>query len=203
MRKYTKALLTSALAAMILTAAVGTASARNLSISNQNIRVVWERLTLEGGIEDVCEVTLEGTFHYRTMVKSAGALIGYITRAAVANCSLPTTTGLNLPWHIRYQGFSGALPNITLILVDLVNASFLVNAGIAGCLFRSTATRPARGRLLVGAGGVVTGLTSDETAPIPLERTLFGFGCPTQGFLSGTGTVTQLGTATRITVRLI
>ncbi|HEV7773685.1 MAG TPA: hypothetical protein VGO48_10410 [Conexibacter sp.] len=204
MRRYTKALLTGALAALILTTAVGVASARNLSVSNQRIRIVWRELILSGGLENTCEVTLEGSFHYRTIIKEP-RLIGYITRADLNRCTVPTRV-LGLPWHITYRSFRGVLPNITAVRLDLIGAGFLVEfRGLANCLFLSEAARPALGEATIGAGGVVTGLRVDEAAPIRLFRDLGGgiVRCPSEGFLRGTGTVTLLGNNTSITITLI
>lgn len=71
-------------AAAVLAAAVGTGSARNLEVSNQNIRVVWMPLTVgaSGSATIECNVTLEGSFAERTIPKILGTLMGRITRAA-------------------------------------------------------------------------------------------------------------------------
>ncbi|HEV7773682.1 MAG TPA: hypothetical protein VGO48_10395 [Conexibacter sp.] len=204
MRRYTKALLTGTLAALILTTAMGVASARNFSISNQNIRIVWREVILSGGIENRCDLTLEGSFHYRTIIKAQN-LIGYITRADFNRCDFPTRA-LILPWHIRYRSFRGNLPNITSIRFDLIEAAVLIQiAGIANCLYKSTAARPILGEALIGAGGVGTGIRVDETAQLPLFRDLSGgiIACPAESFLRGTGTVTLLNSSTRITITLI
>src|SRR6185436_13652622 len=85
----TKSWLTALTAAALLATAVGTAGARNLSISNSNIRADFRPLVFfNGEARFSCNVTIEGSFHYRTIVKSRLALVGYITRVTVdeANC---------------------------------------------------------------------------------------------------------------------
>ncbi|HEV7773686.1 MAG TPA: hypothetical protein VGO48_10415 [Conexibacter sp.] len=100
-----KALLATATIAAALATAVNAASARNLSTSNQNIRVVWREFSLTGGIENRCDLTLEGSFHYRTIIKAV-LLVGLITRADLNRCSFPTRF-LSLPWRVGYGLFRG------------------------------------------------------------------------------------------------
>ena len=55
---------------------------REVRIQHSGFRAVFRRVefnTPEGTI--TCEFTLEGSLHERTMVKSLGTLMGYITRA--------------------------------------------------------------------------------------------------------------------------
>jgi len=204
MARYMRALTIGLSAALILSVAVGTAAARNFSISNQNFRITWSPLHLTAGeFENDCHVTLEGSFHSRTIAKVLGTLLGYVTRVFIQRCTLSTSTGLNLPWHIRYSGFIGALPNIQRIRVHLIDASFLISVLGIGCLYRSTAARPAVGDLIREAGGAVTSLEPDPTAPIPLAIQLAGFGCPREGTFERSGHITLLGTSTRISLSLI
>ena len=109
-----------------------------------------------------------------------------------------------LPWHIRYAGFTGTLPNITGELLAIIGLSiqFAPTESLA-CLLRSEVNRPVRVIKNVGAGGVITGLTADRTFGIPLTGE-FGF-CSFggEGAFEGTGVVTAGANTTRITVRLI
>jgi hypothetical protein len=223
MRNRTRLLLTGLIAALALSAAVTTAHARRIELSNQRIRAVWtatEPLQLIGAFEVAirCRVTIEGTFHSRTLSKVSGQLVGYITSAAVQRpCTngeawvqngteeIPPGSGLHpnsLPWHILYISFRGTLPNITNIRLSLREVGFLVRGPFStSCLYRTTNTSPAMGEIEVSAGEV-TGLTPDETVPIPPFTTLEGF-C-SSGRFAGRGTVTLQGsTTTRIRVRLV
>jgi len=206
----------------MLAFAVSAAPARNLSVSNQNLRVVWNPLTFngEGLVEARCRVTLEGSFHYTTIVKRERALIGLITRAIIPvhpcerenawiyngterNELLGNTTLTNsLPWHLTYESFRGTLPNITSINVLLDGARFLLRSSGLGalCNYTTGATHGgnATGIATIGAGGVVTGLTAEEGRRIRSETAF----CP-EGRFSGTGRVTLLGTENTITIRLI
>jgi len=72
--------------------------------------------------------------------------MGYITRAILGPCLSGTATILRetQPWHLRYHGFQGNLPNITSITVHVVEAAWRVReSGGINCLSRSSATRPA------------------------------------------------------------
>jgi hypothetical protein len=218
MHTRTRLLLSALVAALALSAAVTTAQARRFELSNQFFRVVWSGLTFSevGGAEGpqvTCAVTLEGSFHSRTLSKVSGQLIGYVTFARVKRPCLGgnawTLDGVErpvqtLPWHIRYDSFRGTLPNVTGILVQLIDTSFLVEIFPIGCLYKSTTANPTHGIINIEAGGNANTLTADETKPIPLSVDLSGGFCPVTGFLSGTGNVTLQGsTTTRIRVRLV
>jgi hypothetical protein len=197
MHKRSKLLLVGLAAAMLLSMAVGNASARNLSLNEQSFRAVWTPLEFVAGGNTVkCNVTLEGSFHYRTIVKRADALIGFITRAIANTCTGGSATVLTatLPWHLPYEGFSGTLPNITDIRIKLVGASFNVfpTGAPRACLARTTTANPARGIANVGAGGRVTNLQAEPGASIPLEE----FFCAFAGegrFIGTTSSLTKLG----------
>lgn len=225
MHTRARILLGALVAALALSAAVGTASARRFQLSNQTFRVVWpleEPLIFEEGgaaVQVKCQVTIEGSFHSRTLSKVCGQLVGFVTQARVKrpciegagwalngierlpNGNVPATT---LPWHIRYNSFVGTLPSITRIRLQLVGAAFLVRIAEAiGCLFRSTAAGPAFGSVNVEGAGTVTGLTAEPSA-IPLFAALENPGlCPVTGSFRGTGSATVQNSATRITVRLV
>jgi hypothetical protein len=196
---------TAVLAAVIATIALGlaitTASARTFSISNQNIRASFRNLEFEPeGFSTIsCRITLEGSFHSRTIAKVRGALIGYLTRVSTNNCNNGVTILTEtLPWHIRYESFSGILPNITLILVRTSPISFQLEFGLGiRCL--------ARGELGVRFIRIVPG---GQLRFARIERqslSLTGAFCPsTLAFRSAEdGLVTLLGNNTLITVTLI
>ena len=222
MRNHSKLVLTALTAALVLAAAVSTASARRLQLSSQNITAKWTALTFssEGGgegIEAICPVTLEGSFHSRTISKVSGQLVGYITRANLTSASCTfrggathvqilngtegTTT--SLPWHIQYNSFTGVLPRITGVRLALIGAAFLIRAILGvSCLYKSTQREPAFGTVEVNeTTGAVTGLRADETRTIPLG--VGGFGCPGSGFFLGRAAVTQTENAATITIRLV
>jgi hypothetical protein len=216
MRTQAKLGLAALTAAVLLAAAVGSASARSFEVNNQNIRITWASLEFNGSefAEPVrCRVTLEGSFHTRTIAKVREALIGAITRATVAH---PCITGgegfaLNgvertpntLPWHVQYDSFEGTLPRISAITVILSRSSFLINNGICAGRYGNETDR-IFGRTSVGAGGelgTITPIVGRNSAT--LVTRLSGIFCPGNGQLTGTGNVTQLNSASRITVRLI
>jgi hypothetical protein len=199
---YAKQSACAAIAALILLAATGVASARRIELSEQRFRTVFAPLTFgaEGQTPVVCRFTLEGSFHSKTISKVVGALVGYVTSAEVANCTGETARVLKetLPWHIRYVSFRGTLPAITSIRDSIIGAAFLVRAfGFVSCLYQSTTTNPITGEVLI-TGGVGSRQRADETALIP------GAGLCPEGFFQGTGENFVLGsTTTRITIRLV
>jgi hypothetical protein len=213
MQRHIRLLLAGLAATAILAAAVGTASAQRLSLSNQQIRVVWTSLELTNSITAStvrCAVTLEGSFHSRTIVKVRELLIGYITRANVQNnqCTGGRATILNetLPWHVTYQSFRGTLPRIEEILLNLIRAGFDIEIpGVNNCKAITSLANPARGIVrIITASGVVETLRADESASIPLSNAPGGFACGLGvGRFRGAAPVRLLGTNCSIVITLI
>jgi hypothetical protein len=206
MLKQSKVWLALLGATVALGALVGTASARNLSISSQTIRATWTAMEFSSpsaGVLVRCPVTLEGSLHSRTIAKTAGSLMGYITRAVVAEASCSggraRVRGETLPWHVTYQGFTGTLPNITSIRTTVTRPGFDVTAVFFGfnvtCSYRTTNVNGTFNR---EAGGALTNVQVEGR-----ELVSEGFGCG-NGNLAGTSAApTVLGTTTRLTVTLI
>ena len=206
MRTFARTSTAVLAAALLLAAAVNTASARVLSVSNQNIRVTWSSLEEVGAITVRCRVTLEGSFHSRTIVKVARTLIGAITRATVdeANCTNGSESPRNetLPWHLTYEGFAGTLPNIFSVFVLLSRFRFrLISPGICTADY-GIATDNITSRASLNASREIT-----ELEPVAgRNRLTLHSGtafCPGSRTFLGRGTVTLLGTTTRIRVTLI
>lgn len=206
MRKRSKLLLAGITAALMLATAVGSASANNLSVTNRNQRIVWSALRfIAGGNTITCHVTLEGSFHEATTAKVVGRLLGYITRGTVNTCTGGSATILNatFPWHIQYAGFTGTLPAITSVFLNMIGASFAVQpTGSLKCLARTETNHPAKGQAGVEAG-VIEELTALVEAEIPLTGEAEFCRFAGSGHFEGTGAVTLLGTTSRISIRLI
>ncbi|HZV73602.1 MAG TPA: hypothetical protein VFF79_07800 [Conexibacter sp.] len=188
--------------------AVGTATANNLSYSNQAFRITWTSLTFSesgGSLPITCPVTLEGSFHSATFAKVLGSLVAYITRAVVNDpgCTEGHATILSesLPWHVVYEGFTGTLPAIAAVRHYLIGAAFQIEPGLGiVCLARSSTRSPAAGNASREAGGAITALRADPTLAIPVT----GTACPEAGIFSGSGEVFVLGsTTTRVRLTLI
>jgi hypothetical protein len=213
-------LLGALTAAIVLATAIGTASAQRLSISNRNFRATWSPLTFSsaaagGGTTLACNVTIEGSFHYNTIAKRIGALLGYVTKVTVQHpCTggeawahngieepgLGSRLSNNLPWHVTYEGFEGRLPEITAIRL-LLFTLFTVRVPIAGlCGY----TGNAEGVVRLGRGGVAESIIPDSSFAIP--RSSGGIFCPANGFFSASAEasrITLLGNTQTITIRLI
>jgi len=194
-------------AALLMSVAVSIASAGRLSVSNNRFRITWSPITLDPG--DVrCSLTFEGSFHSATIQKNREALIGYVSKAIVATpaqCTNGEATIVqeSLPWHVRYRGFTGALPRLTGVVIGLVGARLRIHVNSLGatCECSSTAEHPGVGIALADETGTITGDRIDENARIPLAGFCGVFG--TEGAYTGTGSITLLNASTRITVRLI
>jgi hypothetical protein len=192
---------------VLIISAAGTAG--RLSTSTGTFRQTYTALNFEreffGSVR--CPVTLEGSLHARTMSKVVETLIGYITSARVfeAACvggraGFKTET---LPWTIRYNSFTGTLPNISS--VKRVALWGKINLPIEGAECFYTANDPVQRRwvsieLIEEARGAITQVRfSANVDPEPTNR----FPCPAAVRLEGQGTETVLGSPTRITLTLI
>lgn len=205
MRTRSKLLIAGFTASLLLSLAVSSSSANNLSSSQRNFRMTWSSLQLEAGFSGArCPVTMEGSFHSTTFTKTAGALIGHVSRSVVGTCSDGRLTIYQevLPWSVRYVSFSGTLPNITMLTLDLVGTKVRFeypSIGIA-CTSQSTVEHPWRLLANLNESGVISSLHGNESFSIPLEGECSVFGSYT---VTGTGAVTQLGTTSSVVIRLI
>jgi hypothetical protein len=201
MSVYSKVLLAALAALTTLAFAVGTATARRIAVDDQDIDVIWDdnsqRLTFDAGGNNVsCEVTLLGSFHSLTIAKVANTLIGHITHVAVDTPGCIGGSGraltANLPWHVTYRNFSGVLPNITLVGINLLGAEFLIDIGETECLGRTEVTEPGIGNANV-AGGQLTTLEASGVIDIN-DLNPFAIPCDFigDGEFSGTGRVRDL-----------
>jgi hypothetical protein len=206
--KWTTLLLAGAIATFLLALAVTEASANRLSVSNRNFRIVWLPAdfgnTGVGNINIECDVTMEGSFHSATIAKTSGALVGFISRGTIANCIngraefIQTT----LPWHVRYGGFEGTLPNISGVTLNIVGLGVTLEREGVTCTTHTTAAQPLVGIARTGAGGAVNSFRGDETRTFPLSREglcLFAG----EGKFSGSGSFKVLGTTQTVSIRLI
>jgi hypothetical protein len=214
MARHARLFVAAAVAATALAACVGTASARRLATSENHFLVHFRELTFEGGgTQIICAISLEGSFHEKTIEKIVGSLVGYISEARLKRpCSggeawMQTTQergageSESLPWHILYERFIGALPNITGIETQAIGVSLLLSLGGTRCVYRSSSTSPMLGIINREAGGKATGVRSNEAKRIP--KIEGGLLCPGSAPLVGTGIVgTQVGYR-EITVTLV
>lgn len=203
MRK-SRVLLAALAATALLGVMVSNASARNLSVNEQGFRVVWAELNLTEAIFRIgvhCPVTLEGTFHYRTIVKAIGSLIGYVTRAIVNNAACrgghATVLTETLPWHVTYEGFTGTLPAIASIITLLAEPAFRLEIPIAGinCLARATNIRGTISGMTEAGGAFKAETLTPGREQIPCGSI--------RGVFEGVGVVTKLGSTERPLVTLI
>jgi hypothetical protein len=214
MRTTAKLGLTALIAALLLSSAISTASARTLSINKEDIRVAWNAIRFEGGlgVPVTCQFTMEGSFHSRTIAKVLGNLVGVITRAApkTESCTNGRVTVSGLPWHITYEGFTGNLPAIQGVLVLLREYRFRLErlAGTASeCVYGSTEDR------LIGTNAVSSGTVTNVTPQAGNRSTLIErrnegiVRCPGSGELTNgnanEGQITLLNSSNRMTVTLI
>ncbi|HEX7290289.1 MAG TPA: hypothetical protein VF250_04090 [Conexibacter sp.] len=215
MHARTVGTLAAIVAALTLAFGVQAASARTFNWSNQQFRITWRELKFfdQGFAEFValCPVTMEGSFHSRTIAKVVESLIGYITRAAVSEALCRDPAGgaaearflpETLPWHIRYAGFQGTLPNITRIRVRILRVAYEDVIRGTPCLF-SGLTTPINAEFFREAFGVITAFEFEAATTLPAAAGNC-VGLAIRGGLERISTTfTLLNSTTRITVTLI
>lgn len=198
--KFCKLLLAVVGASVLLGALVSSASASRIAGTSETQRATFREVTFAGGFgSSVCGLTLEGSLHSRTIAKTAGALIGYITKAILQKpCSRGDATILteSLPWHVQYASFTGTLPSIATIRTNVIGAAFNALEPVFGvsCLARTSTTNPGVGTYNISAG-VIASVSQGGRIPTT---------CGLEGELRGTSTnLTVLNGTARISVTLI
>jgi hypothetical protein len=222
MCSYARFMLTTLVATAALAGLISSASSRTISVTNQNFRTTWSSFEFAalGAATVRCAVTLEGSFHARTIAKVIGGLIGYVTRGAIRRpCTGGTAWFFNgvevyepdgstlpstLPWHREYEGFAGTLPNMTRLILSAIGMRYRVRAPFFGipisCDYTSSSGERAIDTI---TRNTITGII-DNTVVSGSIRSSTG-GCPTGQLASieSDGRITLLGNTTRITVTLI
>jgi hypothetical protein len=217
MRRRTRIIIGCLTVALALAAAVNTATARRIEISEQRFLMLFTEVTFEaGGISIVCPVTVEGSFHSRTIAKVSGQLIGYVTEAIFQHpCRQNNFWALNgteviqgvrspntLPWHILYLNFGGVLPRISEIEVAIIGSKVRAEAAGVLCLYATTSTQWVEGQIRVEEGRV-TRLRVNEEKGAPLFESQSGVLCPASYFQKGEGIIATQGVHRAIFVRLV
>lgn len=143
---------------------------------------------------------MEGSLHAATMAKTAGALVGYITRASLNNggCVAGSATVLttNLPWHVRYAGFLGVLPDITAVIVDIIGAEFRISGPFGTCLFTTTVAQPNRSTFNLSRTHTVTVI--ETAAEVTSNENCGAFGERISGRIFGDSATNTAGAITLI-----
>jgi hypothetical protein len=183
------------LGAMLLLGVLATGgAARILSGSETRITTTFPAVQFGGGFGTVrCSVTAAGAFHERTIAKVLETLSGLVTSASIGGCATGGATVLRetLPWHARYSGFSGTLPNITSIIAKMIGLRFQVREPVFGitCLATSSAASPATVSMSREAGGRITSSVMGGT---------ISTNCGINGTLNGTTNAMSALTVTLI-----
>lgn len=198
--KICKLLLAATVVALLLGALVTSTSARTLSSSSQTVREAFSVIEFRGngGTTTRCPITLESSFHSRTLVKTVNSLIGYVTRATLGAC-VATILAATLPWHIQYTAFTGVLPRITAMRTRIIGFSIQTAEPLfMPCLITSTATEPLID--LLSRETATETLTSSQVGGTIRPRTCLESSI---NIASTLAPITVAGAATRVTMRLI
>ena len=178
MRNSIRLLLAALTAALAITLGAGGASAlRSISLNpaGNNVEARSTALTFTeggGGFSLICEVTL--TINLNSAIsKTAGSIVGNVIAAVFRNCRGGTFIVLapeaRNPWPIKFQNFTGTLPNITEVTLTIENTGFLVEAFFrtARCLYGGTIEGRTR-------NNPVNEIKAEEGRSVPLITDLNG-----------------------------
>lgn len=213
-------------AAVLLTSLTASASARQFRLNALSFRAVWsEPLTITDptlGTRIRCRPTFEGIFHSSVINKVIGTLIGLITSATVVHpcvgegemwihngteAPLGVVKATSLPWHITYQGFRGALPEIITMRVLLrgiriTGVGKLFGAVVCLAIF-GNATESIMAEFFVNEAKKVFALSISEQF-LRRRETIIAEACPETLRLDGSATtITQLNSALDVSLTLI
>jgi hypothetical protein len=189
--------IATAIISIVLGIWVGAASANRLRYSSTTWKSQFGFAEISGGFGSFrCSLTLEGSLHSATITKTPEALIGYVTRASIGPCpnGSATVNTSSLPWHVRYESFTGTLPNITGFRTKVFGLELSIRETFGITCTISRTAEHSTGTYTLGAGGVIT--REDLGGTIPTS-------CGFSATLAGSGSVTLPGSTTRITVTLI
>jgi hypothetical protein len=220
MPNRSRLLLAALTATVFLSLAVSAASARRFFFSATRYQAIWTLLIfgVEGAATVECPVTLEGSFHSSSISKISGALIGYVTsaklrggRAECLNTGTARINGETLPWHVRYRSFTGALPSITGISLQIVGGSWNIDpeGSLPNCNVTGTTAHPPTGTGVLTASGPsgnfnIRTVRGDEGTKIPVGGEFLCNFSPSEAIFTGTAELFVQGNiSTRILVRLI
>lgn len=144
-------ILVGATALVLLPATYAQANRLEIANAGEGFRFFWStgsnELEFKIGTSTVrCEVRLIGTFSGRTIIKRAGTTMGVVNVAQAINiCSGGAVRMLEetLPWTLRYVSFTGTLPRISTVKLEIVGfRARITPEGAAACLATSEAARP-------------------------------------------------------------
>lgn len=187
-KTLTRAALVAAV--VLCTAAAGASANRSLSVSPGGaVTAVARALTFQmAEINFICNVTLTLSLN-RSVAKAQGFVGGSVTGANANGCAeeggLTTTVAFLVTpsWQLKYQSFSGILPNITHVLFNAESWRWLIQRSSEllriGCLYGGTvgfdvdvaeAGRVTRFRILAGLRmPLVTSLGGTMFCPVEMS----------------------------------
>jgi hypothetical protein len=181
---------------VLLGALVSSASARNLERSSLTIRALWTVWNFRGGFGIfTCEVLITGSYHTRTITKTVNSLIGYITEARFLRCASggATINTASLPWHRRYRGFTGTLPNISSLSETVTGMEWTLREPTFGITCTVRAAESSTILSYAVSSGTVTSSAISGSSPCSSFT----------GTQEGSTTNVTEGGGARITIRLI
>lgn len=186
-------LIAVAAAALVLLAASTGASAASLQFrpGGAITRISLGKITFVAGeLRFECNLTLRGNLLTTAISKTSSTKIGEINEVRWANCvGGELETFLALPWTMAYRSISGMLPEgVTAINVSINNFGFklAIFGGFVNCLYSGNPEFTIAVTHRSGAE-YTTGLLRSLENALALRE---GFGCPIEGRLGGTFSLT-------------
>jgi hypothetical protein len=182
------------------------ASASSLSLTERLVEIYFREVVLEGaGTQTLrCALNLRATLSSGTFAKVREGVIGGVYGAAGwCNSGDIVALGATLPWRISYVSFTGTLPNISQIALQLDNGGFTANeTNGRPCLFEFTRTNGFVFSVEVRSGAISNVVTNERAqvrkeSEAPVE-------CRGERIFRGTGELhTSVGATSSVTLSLI
>ncbi len=214
MRRISWAASVAALAVLALTAFAGSAPARRLRVNDQNYEWIWEgaagRLRMStAGRTIACNITLKGQFEAASFEKVTTPALARITETVnpgAGECQSMMEERFvalaSTPWEVRYESFTGTLPNISSIIVRVIRGGFRLTLGTEVCDYPFETNRYFRATIAVDGAGRLTSITPDVARRIP--STSAGLVCRLEeATFENAGVVLRRETMSRIALSLI
>ena len=186
-------------AAGVLFVVTGASSARSFSLTEAGFAAGWRSMSFTmSGTTLRCQVYMEGSFASRTLAKVVGSHVGSVEIAfateGICTGGSATVKEETLPWNVEYNSFTGTLPNITGLKLEVIGTGFKTEVSGLRCEFLTSTREPLMMRITVSSGAM------RELEPLR-ESTIRGSGflCETAA-LSGVDSPGEIGP---ITITLI
>jgi hypothetical protein len=135
--------------ACTLAVGAGVAAAETIEMPYGELGFTAKWASFEGeafGTTIRCPVTLEGSFQEPGIQTATGTPVGTVNEARFGACTGGTATAAagSLPWHVKFSSFTGLLPNIASVKMNVTDAAIATVVIGLRCTIRASEAEPLR-----------------------------------------------------------